>query len=74
LEDHTNKARAKNSETNSMAKTTGAEIERFKSPAFLGEVVGHMPYRPQQRHVQGELHWAVAVMPVMLEVSTATEY
>jgi hypothetical protein len=30
-------------------------------------VIRQMPHGPQQRHVQGELHGVVAVLPVVLQ-------
>ena len=67
LYNHTNKARAKNSETNLDREDDRRRYQLLDSPAFLGEVVGQVPHRPQQCHIQGELHRAVPVLPVMLQ-------
>jgi hypothetical protein len=52
-----------------MANTIGAEISASTPPAFFGEVVGQVPQRPQQRHVHGELHGVIPVLPMVLEES-----
>ena len=33
------------------------------------EVAGHVPQRPHQCDIHGEFHWAVSVLPVMLQES-----
>jgi hypothetical protein len=47
--------------------------ERLESPAFLSEVVGQVPYRPEQCHAQRELHWAVPVLPMMLKETSESD-
>jgi LPXTG-site transpeptidase (sortase) family protein len=39
------------------------------SPAGFGEVVRHVPHRPQQRDVQGERHRVILVLPMVLKES-----
>ena len=45
----------------------GSRYQRRDSPAFLGEVVGEMPHRPQERDVQGEFHGVIPVLPMVLK-------
>jgi hypothetical protein len=48
-------------------RNTGCVSASIPQPP--GQNVGHVPHSPQQRHVQGELHGVIPVLPMVLEKS-----
>jgi hypothetical protein len=45
----------------------GADISASIPPAFVGELVGQAPHRPQKGDVEGEFHRVIPVRPIVLE-------